>query len=167
MFQHCGKGSWSRFKMLLDWFNGNVLNVFTLAKKVMLFVTLSKNILGYRFSVQYAILPIQGLISWKYTWNNTMVYRNLRNAIWLIHFQINKYFILLAVEAMLVRLEVAGLCQWQCTECLYVSKKSHVVRHIEQKHVGLQYPCAYCQSIYTRKDALKVHMKLKHGFENL
>ena len=56
-----------------------------------------------------------------------------------------------------------GRKAWKCGVCEWSRKsKFDVGRHIEQ-HMSLELPCPICQSIYTRRDKLKAHLKKIHG----
>ena len=55
--------------------------------------------------------------------------------------------------------EPGGL--WQCTVCLYKSKKKiHVSEHVEAKHVSHPgYQCSNCLGVYPNRKALRGHRK--------
>ena len=53
---------------------------------------------------------------------------------------------------------------WSCIECDFQRPGRYDVRrHVEQKHLDLSIPCNYCDTVFTRRDKHKHHLKHKHG----
>ncbi|OAX30802.1 hypothetical protein K503DRAFT_788231 [Rhizopogon vinicolor AM-OR11-026] len=53
-------------------------------------------------------------------------------------------------------------CQWD--QCNSVMKKESLVRHVEERHLGIAYRCDTCgKKSYSRKDTLNRHKKTCSG----
>ena len=53
---------------------------------------------------------------------------------------------------------------WQCNVCLYTKRfKSHVVKHIERKHVKISMTCHICHLVCGTREQLKSHLKFQHN----
>ena len=49
---------------------------------------------------------------------------------------------------------------WVCLECGYQSKKSHVMEHVESKHVDHPgYVCPLCPKVFQTRGSLRQHKK--------
>jgi len=58
---------------------------------------------------------------------------------------------------------VDGKTFWQCAECGFGrAKKTSVKRHVERKHIGLEYRCNICGAVFRLGEAFRFHMKKKH-----
>lgn len=58
-----------------------------------------------------------------------------------------------------------GLSVWGCLECAYQSQNRHnVLAHIEVHHITHGgHKCQLCANISPTRNALRMHMKRKHG----
>lgn len=49
---------------------------------------------------------------------------------------------------------------WECMDCGYKGKKSHVVEHVEAKHVDHPgYTCQLCPKVFQTRGSLRQHRK--------
>ena len=56
---------------------------------------------------------------------------------------------------------------WNCNVCNYARKRvSDVRKHIERKHINIQFQCEYCEAIVSSRENLKVHLKNRHNITN-
>ena len=57
---------------------------------------------------------------------------------------------------------------WQCIDCGYSRKKSHVVEHVEAKHVNHPgYTCQMCPKVFPTRGSLRQHRKAHKHPESL
>jgi KRAB domain-containing zinc finger protein len=60
-------------------------------------------------------------------------------------------------------LEKNKISKYMCDKCdMSFGSKYKLRRHEQSQHIGQQFKCNLCKKLYTRKDNLKVHMKIQH-----
>lgn len=67
-------------------------------------------------------------------------------------------------KKILVKTTVAGERVFPCVYCGKHYNKRHMSRHINVEHKKIKFPCvvADCQSTYSRKEKLRLHIQTKH-----
>ena len=61
-------------------------------------------------------------------------------------------------------IDSTGQKVWNCIVCSYARKRiSDVRKHIERKHIDMQFQCEYCDSVVSSRENLKNHLKIRHN----
>ena len=65
------------------------------------------------------------------------------------------------IEMYMVRSSTTGV--FYCKLCKHTAKiKRDVARHIESRHLDLQYTCYYCNKVLKTKRSFQQHLRTRH-----